>query len=224
MATHSSTFAWKNPMDGGAWWAIVLGVAKSWTWLSNLTFTFHFHALEKEMATHSSVLAWRIPGMVEPGGLPSMGSQSQTRLKWLSSSSSRIRYFPSPRSVRLWTIPGRLDWLSVSPEGRPFENHMLGCISDGSFPSAPVRTTLSLPYLAWEPGRSPGGKTDRSLGWPLTPMTGPLGDLNFQACPHGASSSSATVPVSCPGAGSYGFPLWEVMMLCIHLSLSPIWG
>ena len=63
-----------NPMDGGAWWAEVHGVAKSWTRLSDFPFTFHFHALEKEMATHSTVLAWRIPGMGEPGGLPSMGS------------------------------------------------------------------------------------------------------------------------------------------------------
>ena len=61
-------------MDGGAWWAAVHGVATSWTRLSDFTFTFHFHALEKEMATHSSVLAWRIPGMGEPAGLPSMGS------------------------------------------------------------------------------------------------------------------------------------------------------
>ena len=93
-------------MDGGAWWAVVHGVAKSRTRLSNFTFTFHFHALEKEMATHSSVLAWRIPGMGEPGGLPSVflpgesqgwgslvgcrlwGRQSRTRLKRLSSSSS----------------------------------------------------------------------------------------------------------------------------------------
>ena len=64
----------ENPMDGGAWWAAVHGVAKSRTRLSDFTFTFHFHALEEEMATHSSVLAWRIPGMGEPGGLPSMGS------------------------------------------------------------------------------------------------------------------------------------------------------
>ena len=64
----------ENPMDGGAWWAAVHGVATSRTRLSNFTFTFHFHALEKEMATHSSVLAWRIPGTAEPGGLPSMGS------------------------------------------------------------------------------------------------------------------------------------------------------
>ena len=62
------------PTDGGASQAAVHGVAKSWIRLRDFTFTFHFHALEKEMATHSSVLAWRIPGMGEPGGLPSMGS------------------------------------------------------------------------------------------------------------------------------------------------------
>ena len=64
----------ENPRDGGAWWAAVHGVAKSQTRLSNFIFTFHFHAMEKEMATHSSVLAWRIPGTGEPGGLLSMGS------------------------------------------------------------------------------------------------------------------------------------------------------
>ena len=64
----------ENPMDGGAWWAAVHGVAKRGTRLSNFTFTFHFHALEKEMAIHSSVLVWRIPGTEEPGGVPSMGS------------------------------------------------------------------------------------------------------------------------------------------------------
>ena len=103
MATHSSVLAWRIPgtgepgglpsmgshrvdsmdmslsnlwelvMDREAWRAAVHGVAKSWTRLSNFTFTLQFHALEKEMATHSSVLAWRIPGMGEPGGLPSMG-------------------------------------------------------------------------------------------------------------------------------------------------------
>ena len=61
-------------MDGGAWWAAVRGVAKSRTRPSDFTVTFHFHALEKEMATHSSVLAWRSPGTGEPGGLPSVGS------------------------------------------------------------------------------------------------------------------------------------------------------
>ena len=64
----------ENPMEGGAWWAAVHGIARSQTLLSDFTFTFHFHALEKEMATHSSILAWRIPGMREPGGLLSMES------------------------------------------------------------------------------------------------------------------------------------------------------
>ena len=64
----------ENPMDGGGWKAAVHGVAEGRTRLSHFTFSFHFHALEKEMATHCSVLAWRIPGMGEPGGLSSMGS------------------------------------------------------------------------------------------------------------------------------------------------------
>ena len=71
----------ENPMDRGACWAAVHGVAESRTRLSDFTFTFHFHALEKEMATHSSVLAWRVPGMGGPGGLPSMGSH-RVRHDW----------------------------------------------------------------------------------------------------------------------------------------------
>ena len=82
----------ENPMDGGAWWAAVHGVTRSWTRLSDFTLFFHFHALEKEMATHSSVLAWRRSVLSLPGhdwwaaiyGV----TKSQTRLKWLSSSSS----------------------------------------------------------------------------------------------------------------------------------------
>ena len=79
----------EDPMDGGAWKAAVHGVAEGRTWLSDFTFTFHFHAL-KEMATHSSVLAWRIPRTGEPGGLPSVYgvTQSRTWLKQLSNSSS----------------------------------------------------------------------------------------------------------------------------------------
>ena len=65
----------ENPMNGGAWWAAVHGVNESQTQLSDFTFTFHFHALERETATHSSVLAWRIPGTGKPGGLPSIGSR-----------------------------------------------------------------------------------------------------------------------------------------------------
>ena len=77
----------EGPMDGGAWWAAVHGVAKSRAQLSDFAFTFHFHALEKEMAAHSSVLAWKIPGMGEPGGLLSVGLHGQTPLKRLSGSS-----------------------------------------------------------------------------------------------------------------------------------------
>ena len=73
----------ENPMDGGAWSAAVHGVAKSRTWLSDFTFTSHFHALEKEKATHSSVLAWRIPGTGEPAGVPSMGLH-RVRHDWSS--------------------------------------------------------------------------------------------------------------------------------------------
>ena len=95
----------ENPMGRGAWWAAVHGVTKSRTRLSNFTFAFHFHALEKEMAVHSSVLAWRIPGTREPGGLPSVGlHKSQTRLKWLSSSSSsRVLWQLNEQSMEyLW--------------------------------------------------------------------------------------------------------------------------
>ena len=74
MAPHSSTLAWKLPRTEEPGGLQSMGSAKSWTQLSDFPFTFHFHALEKEMATHSSVLARRIPGMGEPGGLPSMGS------------------------------------------------------------------------------------------------------------------------------------------------------
>ena len=110
----------ENPMDGGAWWAAVHGVAKSQTRLSDFTFTFHFHALEKEMAPHSSVLAWRIPGTGEPGGLPSMGLQSRTWLKRFSSSSSSSSvyiqsYSPSSSHptlpslcLRLFSVSGSL--------------------------------------------------------------------------------------------------------------------
>ena len=80
-------------MDGGTWWAAVHGVATNGSRLSDFTFTFHFHALEKEMATHSSVLAWRIPGMGEPGGLPSMGSHrvATTEETWQQQQQSTSR-------------------------------------------------------------------------------------------------------------------------------------
>ena len=97
----------ENPMDGGAWWATVHGVAKSRTRLSDFTFTFHFHALEKEMATHSSVLAWRIPGMGEPGGLPSLGSH-RVGHDWsdLAAAAAVLSCNPDSESdsATLWTV------------------------------------------------------------------------------------------------------------------------
>ena len=83
----------ENPMDGRAWWAAVHGVAKSWTQLSDFTFTFHFHVWEREMATHSSVLAWRISGTGRAWRAAVYGvTQNRTRLKRLSSSSSNHEY------------------------------------------------------------------------------------------------------------------------------------
>ena len=94
-------------MDGGAWWAVVHGVAKSRTRLSNITFTFPFHALEKEMATNSSVLTWRIPGTGEPGGLPSMGSH-RVRHDW-SDLAAAVAGFITGHN---YTIPGSLMWFT----------------------------------------------------------------------------------------------------------------
>ena len=99
MAPHSSTFAWKIPWTEEPGGLQSMG-SRSRTRLSHFTFTFHSHALEKEMATHSGVLAWRIPGTGEPGGLPSLGLQSRTRLKRLSSSSSSSkRALGKPRTL-----------------------------------------------------------------------------------------------------------------------------
>ena len=91
----------ENPMNGGAWWAAVHGVTRSWTKLSDFTFTFHFHALEKEMATHSRVLAWRIPGTGEPGGLQSIGSH-RVRHDWsdLAAAAEGVHKFTSVFSIK----------------------------------------------------------------------------------------------------------------------------
>ena len=96
-------------MDGGAWWAAVHAVAKSWARLSNFTFTFHFHELEKAMAAHSSTLAWRIPRTEEPSGLPSMGSQSRTRLSDFPFNfhfHTLEKEMATHSSVLAWRIPG----------------------------------------------------------------------------------------------------------------------
>ena len=132
----------EHPMDGGAWWAAVHGVARSQPRLSDFTLTFHFPALEKEMATRSSVLAWRIPGTGEPGGLPSMGSHSRTRLKWLSSGScsmpeageekeslhlkGHLSSFPPNVSTSEHPCPSHCDWGSVLTVGEHSNSHGSG--------------------------------------------------------------------------------------------------
>ena len=122
----------ENPMDGGAWWTAIYGVAEGWTRLSDFTFTFHLHALEKEMATHSSTLAWRIPWTEEPGRLQSMGSRRvehgwATLLSLFTFTHWRRKWQPIPVFLpgesqgqgslvgcRLWVAQGRtwLKWLS----------------------------------------------------------------------------------------------------------------
>ena len=115
--------------DGGAWWAAVHGVAKSRTRLSDCTFTFHFHALEKEMATHSSVLAWRIPGTGELGGLPSMGSHRvghdwsdlaaaaaegknlRERKMWAQQAEQEKRKYKGPQLFQEWKDKALMAWL-----------------------------------------------------------------------------------------------------------------
>ena len=104
----------ENPMDRGAWWAAVCGVEKSRTRLSDFTFTFCFHELEKEMATHSSVLAWRIPGVGEPGGLPSMGLHSRTQLRQLSSSSSSSIHLSIKKRTNFWLSSKLSDPIKIS--------------------------------------------------------------------------------------------------------------
>ena len=91
----------ENSMDGGTWWAAVHGVVKSQTRLSDFTFTFHFPALEKEMATHSSVLAWRIPGTREPSGLPSMGSH-RVGHDWSDLAAAAAAHFHHFYSTQYW--------------------------------------------------------------------------------------------------------------------------
>ena len=123
----------ENPMDGGAWWAALHGVARSRTRLSNFTFTFHFHTLEKEMATHSSVLAGRIPGTGEPGGLPSMGSH-RVGHNWsnLAAAAAALNLYMALGSMDILTILSVL----IHKHGISFPvfvSSLISFISDYSF-------------------------------------------------------------------------------------------
>ena len=140
----------ENPMDGGACWAAAHGVAKSQTWLSNFPFTFHFHALEKEMATRSSVLAWRIPGTGEPGGLPSIGSH-RVRHDWsdLAVAMESISLLhPNPGLVMFIHPPGWCVNCSISRSNRwlsPLRHSCLGIWVLGVFEVS----QLKIEYLAF---------------------------------------------------------------------------
>ena len=141
----------ENPMDGGAWWATVHGVAKSRTWLSDFTFTFHFHALEKEMATHSSILAWRIPGMGAWWAAVYGVAQSQTRLTWLSSSSNLSGSFLGGASGKKKTLPAN---------------------------AGDIRDTSSIPELGRYHWRREWQPTPSVLAWKIL-WTGEPGKLQF---------------------------------------------
>ena len=129
-------------MDGGAWWAAVHGVAKSRTRPSDFPFTFHFHELETKMAIHSSVLAWRIPGMGEPGALPSYGvAQSWTRLKRLScssSSSSKVLYKVVSCAIYVSLFREKTEKLTCSTGNKWIKKHLLW-----------VKLTVCIKELKW---------------------------------------------------------------------------
>ena len=133
-------------MDGGAWWATVHGVARSRTRLSNFVFTFHFHALEKEMATHSSVLAWRIPRTGEPGGLPSMGSHGVGH-DWSDLAAVAARCFIFVQIH--WTLSSLEKLYNVTSKG--FRNNSLTTSSDTSLlcDTGQIITSLSLRFLPY---------------------------------------------------------------------------
>ena len=138
----------ENPMDGGAWWAAVHGVARSRTRLSDFTFTFHFHALEKEMATHSSVLAWRIPGTGEPGGLPSLGLH-RVGHNWsdlaAAAAALAVKFFRHLGNLS-WNWNGSWDW-----ESQPFT---LQTRCQGLWGSQ-VQTRLLFKFTLWLPDSPP---------------------------------------------------------------------
>ena len=144
-----------------AQWTVVHGVAKSQTELSNFTFTFHFHALEKEMATHSSVLAWRISGMGEPGGLPSMGSH-RVGHNWSNLAAVKRGTYQSPfdhQTLLRWRA-----WLSTSPMPPHDSIEVLPTLNARfKWTTSPFKGTILLSRRKSGPGIS------RAIHWPFDP-------------------------------------------------------
>ena len=144
----------ENPMDGGAWWAAVHGVAKSQTWLSDFTFTFHFHALEKEMATHSSVLAWRIPGTGELGGLPSLGSH-RVGHDWSDLAAAAAAAIPRCSQVEplmhqsYLGVFSKLTWIWNSQDAKLFGEYAQ---KSWHYLLLPVSKQVWTKWLLWRPG------------------------------------------------------------------------
>jgi len=145
----------ENPMDGGAWFA-VHGVARSRTRLSDFTFTFHFHALEKEMAIHSSVLAWRIPGTGEPGGLPSLGSHGIGHDWSYLAAAAIISCLTLGEFLNLWTFNfSEPQFLLLENENETFSQ---------DFPDGPV--VENLPANAGDTGLIPSlGRSHMPQGY-----------------------------------------------------------
>ena len=151
-------------MDGGAWWAVVHGVARSWTPLSDFTFTFHFHALEEEMATHSSVLPWRIPGMGEPGGLLFLGSHRVGHMNSMKRQNDRIlkeEELATHSSVLAWRIPGTgepcgLPSMGSHRVGHDWRDLAAAAVNSQCFPSGPVVKKKNPPDNAGDMGSIPG--------------------------------------------------------------------
>ena len=138
----------KNPMDGGAWWAAVHGVAKSRTRLSDFTFTFLCRALEKEMATHSRVLAWRIPGTGEPGGLPSMGSH-RVGHDWSDLAAAAADLSCHTRDLSLWRVASLVVGHGPGSAGSEAELRGLSCPANIWELNSLTRGRPCIPQKAW---------------------------------------------------------------------------
>ena len=212
-------------MDEGAWWAAVHGVAKSQTWLSDSTFTFHFHALKKEMATHSSVLAWRIPGMGEPGGLPSMGSHrvghDWNDLAAAGATEIYIRCWLSRSTISLYNVPyfyHQINYSKVKSMNRPpchsLPHQCPSCISNSNLLS---KANLSSFFLPWGFKSQP---CHLLAVWPHCFCS--VTKLRWILCdPTHSSTPDSCLPLS-PVVCSNACPLSQWCCLIISSSAAPL--